>query len=304
MDLKLKIRDTIKDNELIKEGDRVLLALSGGPDSMCLLHILNDLQHMLKFELGALHLNHMIRGKEADADEAFLIEHCRQLGIKLYVEKVDVLSLSRERGRSLEETGRDVRYEKLRAKLRENNTDSNAAPEDLYDKIAVAHNKNDQAETVLMRIIRGTGVKGLCGMDYKKDDIIRPLLDTGRPEIEAYCKANSLKPRFDKTNGETEYTRNKVRLELLPYLAGFNPNIIDSLVRLADSARDNEKNEFAKVVTTAFSEAGLKEDIGAVHINSLYKASRKNIGGKIIEFPHGYKAVIKSGKIYIQKPES
>lgn len=289
MDLKLKVRDTIKDNALIQSGDRVLLALSGGPDSLCLLHILNDLKGMLGFELSALHLNHMIRGAAADEDEAFLTEHCKSLGVPLFAEHADIPALSKQSGKSLEETGREVRYKLLKEKG--------------FDKIAVAHNKNDQAETVLMRILRGTGVKGLAAMEYKREDgIIRPLLDTERAEIEKYCKENNLNPRIDKTNEETDYTRNKIRLELIPILKEYNPNIIDGLARLADSARDDEKSEFAKVVVTAFNEAGLTEDISAVHINSLYKAHKKNVGGKIIEFPHGYKAVIKSGKIYIEKP--
>ena len=290
MDLKLKIRDTIKENGLIKRGDRVLLALSGGPDSLCLLHVLNDLQSMLGFSLSALHVNHCIRGEAADADEAFLIEHCRALGVELFTERVDVPALAKESGKTEEECGRDIRYKLLKAKG--------------FDKIAVAHNKNDQAETVLMRIIRGTGVKGLAGMEYMREDgVIRPLLDTDRAEIEKYCEDNNLNPRIDATNSETEYTRNKIRLELIPYLKEYNPNIIDSLTRLSNSARDDEKNEFAKVVVTAFNEAGLTEDISAVHINSLYKAAKKNVGGKVIEFPHGYKAVIKNGRIYIEKPK-
>ena len=290
MDLKLKVRDTIKDNELIAQGDKVLLALSGGPDSLCLLHILHDLQGMLNFSLSALHVNHCIRGAAADADEAFLLEHCKELGVELFTERVDVPALAKESGKTEEECGRDVRYRLLKEKG--------------FDKIAVAHNKNDQAETVLMRIVRGTGVKGLAGMEYKREDgVIRPLLDVERAEIEKYCEDNKLEPRIDSTNSETEYTRNRIRLELIPYLQKYNPNIIDSLTRLADSARDDEKNEFAKAVVTAFNEAGLTEDIGAVHINALYRASRKNVGGKIIEFPHGYKAVIKNGKIYIEKPE-
>lgn len=287
MDLKLKVRDTIKDNELIQKGERVLLALSGGPDSLCLLHILNDLSGMLGFELSALHLNHMIRGSAADEDEAFLKEHCSALGVPLFAERADIPSLAAESGKSLEETGRDIRYRLLKEKG--------------FDKIAVAHNKNDQAETVLMRILRGTGVRGLAAMEYKREDgIIRPLLDTERSEIEQYCRDKNLSPRMDKTNEETDYTRNRIRLELLPALKEYNPNIIDSLCRLADSARDDEKSAFAKVVVAAFDEAGLKEDIGAVHINSLYKAHKKNVGGKIIEFPHGYKAVIKNGRIYIE----
>lgn len=290
MDLKLKVKHTIEEYEMIKKGQTVVLGLSGGPDSLCLLHILYSLQKSLDFKLSAIHVNHMIRGEAADADQAFVQEYCEKLNVPLKVYKLDIPAIAKEKGISDEQAGREARHQLLR--------DAGA------DRIALAHNKNDQAETVFMRILRGTGVKGLAAMDFvRQDGIIRPLLGIEREEIENYCRENNLQPRIDLSNFENDYTRNKIRNELLPILKEYNPAIIDSLSRLAESAKDDERNEFAKVVVTAFSEAGLKEDIGAVHINALYKAAKKNVGGKIIEFPHGYKAVIKNGKVWIEKPD-
>lgn len=289
MDLKLKIKQTIEEEELITKGDKVLLGLSGGADSMCLLHILNELKSPLGFTLSALHVNHMIR-EEANEDEARLTQLCREWDVPFEAVRVDVPAYAKEKRLSTEDAGRRIRREKLF---------SGGA-----DKIAMAHNKNDQAETVLMRIIRGTGVRGLAAMEYKTEEgIIRPLLDTERAEIEKYCADKNLKPLMDKTNLQADYTRNKIRLEILPALQELNPGITDALVRLADSAREDEKSIFARVVMTAFAEAGLESDIGSKHINALYKATKKNVGGKIIEFPRGYKAVIKNGKVNIIYPK-
>ncbi len=289
MDLKLKIKQTIEEHDLITKGDKVLVGLSGGPDSLCLLHILNELKELLGFTLSAFHVNHMIR-EEADKDEAWLTQLCKEWEIPFESVKVDVPAYAKENRLSTEDAGRRIRREYLFSRG--------------ADKIAIAHNKNDQAETVLMRIIRGTGVRGLCAMEYKTPEgIIRPLLDTERDEIEKYCVEKKLNPLIDKTNFQTDYTRNKIRLEILPALQELNPGVIDALVRLADSAREDEKSIFARVVTTALAEAGLETDIGSKHINALYKATKKNTGGKIIEFPRGYKAVIKNGKVNIIYPK-
>ena len=310
MDLKLRVRKTIEEHSLIEKGDRVVLGFSGGPDSLCLLFILNQLQSVFDFRLSALHVNHKIRGKAAEEDAAFAREFCEKLGVPFTLVEADVPKLSRELGKTEEEAGRDVRAEALKKCG--------------ADKIALAHNRDDQAETVLMRIIRGTGVHGLCAMEYKRaDGIIRPLLDAQKSEILKYCEANGLSPRIDATNSETEYTRNKIRLELLPYLKeNYNPNMVEALIRLsenaskddaalsriADGIQTNSVKElaaldeavFSRVVQRMFKDAGLCEDISAVHINALRSAVLKNYGGKVIEFPHGYIAEIKKGKVLIK----
>jgi len=312
MDLKLKVRKTIQKNELINEGSSVVLGLSGGPDSVCLLSILCDLQKSLKFKLYAFHVNHSIRGKEADADEKYAKKLCEELNVPFSSVKIDVPALSKKYNKTEEEMGRLVRFSELVLYADSVNA----------EHIALAHNKNDQAETVLMRILRGTGVHGLCAMDYKREDgIIRPLLDCEKSEIEAYCKEKKLNPRIDKTNKETEYTRNKIRLKLMPQLTEYNPSIVDALVRLSNSAKDDDKalNSlaeemkttsvkelakmddalFSRVVVFLFKEEGLTEDISSVHINSLRKAVLNNVGGKVIQFPQKYRAEISKGKVKI-----
>ena len=155
-----KVIDYIRENEIIKQGDKILVALSGGPDSVCLLHILYRLKDTFNLKLGAIHINHMLRGEEADNDEKYIIKLCDELGINHYVKRINIEYVARDTNVSLEVAGRNERYkafEKIREKYE-------------YDKIAVAHNANDQAETVLMRIMRGTGLEGLTGIKSKRID--------------------------------------------------------------------------------------------------------------------------------------
>ena len=174
---------TIFEKKMINKGDRILAAVSGGADSVCMLHVLNRLKSIIGFDVYCAHLNHNLRGEAADADEKFVIELCGRLGIPVFTKSVDVESLAKEKKMPLEEAGRFARYEffdELSQRYR-------------ITKTATAHNKNDNAETVLMRILRGTGIDGLGGISYEREDgIIRPLLDVSRVEIEEYCKENKL----------------------------------------------------------------------------------------------------------------
>ncbi|MEN8079275.1 tRNA lysidine(34) synthetase TilS [Clostridioides difficile] len=228
-----KVINYIRDNKLIQEEDKVLVALSGGPDSVCLLHILYKLKKVLNIELGAIHINHMLRGEDSDNDEKYIGQLCDELGINYYVKRIDIECISKNTNVSLEVAGRNERY-KAFEEIRKNNN---------YNKIAVAHNSNDQAETILMRMMRGTGLEGLTGIKAKrKDGVIRPILCLNRSEIERYCKENNLNPRIDASNYERVYSRNKVRLDILPYMKeNFNKDIIDTLNRMAlILQKDNE----------------------------------------------------------------
>ncbi len=225
------VKKTITDNSLIKKGDKILVALSGGADSVCLLHVLSTLKEELKINVAAAHLNHMIRGREADSDEAYAAELCTKLGIHFYAERVDVPLISKRDGISEELAGRQERYAFFERLCKKHS----------FTKTATAHNRNDRAETVLMRVIRGTGIDGLCSIKYKRDDnVIRPLLDVKREDIENYCAENSLKYCTDSTNAETIYTRNKIRAELIPFIEkNFNPKVIDSLCSLAENSTED-----------------------------------------------------------------
>ncbi|ERI91472.1 tRNA(Ile)-lysidine synthetase [Clostridiales bacterium oral taxon 876 str. F0540] len=212
---------------MFSAGDKVIVAVSGGPDSMCLLHILYSLKEELNIKLYAAHVNHCLRGEEADKDEEYVKEFCRKHDIECFSRKIDINKLAQERGLSSESAGREARYEFFDELL----TSLNA------QKIALAHNANDQAETVLMRIIRGTGMEGMVGIKPVRENIfVRPIINIRRESIEVYCNENNLSPRIDKSNLENIYARNKVRLELLPYIRdNFNSDIVTSLNRLAET---------------------------------------------------------------------
>lgn len=220
---------TIKENKMLEENDKVIVAVSGGPDSMCLLHILNTYKDKLKISIAVAHVNHCIRGEEADKDEYFVEKFCERLNIEFYSIKIDVNKLSLEKNISSEMAGRTARYEffeNIKNKIGAN-------------KIALAHNANDQAETILMRIMRGTGIDGIIGIKPVRDKVyIRPLINVNREKIEAYCKEHDLNARIDKTNLQSIYARNKVRLELIPYIKeNFNKDIVATLNRLSDTVR-------------------------------------------------------------------
>lgn len=228
-----KVIDYIKENELIQQNDKILVALSGGPDSVCLLHILYELKNKFNLTLGAIHINHMLRGKEADNDEKYIGKLCDELGINHYVKRINIEYVAKSENVSLEVAGRNERYkafEEIKTKYE-------------YNKIAVAHNSNDQAETILMRVMRGTGLEGLTGIKAKREDgIIRPILCLNREEIEKYCEEKRLNPRIDASNYERIYSRNKIRLDILPYMKEhFNKDIIDTLNRMTILLqKDNE----------------------------------------------------------------
>ena len=327
------VLQTIKEHELIQAGDKVVLGLSGGPDSLCLLDILAKLQPKLKFKLYAVHVNHKIRGEEADADMNAVIEMCKDLLVPITVKVADIPAMAKEAGIGEEEAGRKVRYATFEAKAKQLKTQF----PDANVKIAVAHNKDDQAETVLMRILRGTGVHGLAAMEYiREDGLIRPLLDVARSDIEEYCQQNGLEPRIDSTNQDLQIIRNRLRLRLIPVLEReFNPNLKEGLVRLAESAREDDSFIYSeartflpkmnlandwdcmprtqlvnmnpavakRVIKLMFERAGMKQDFTAVHINNLLEAAKKD-GPATIEFADGYKAILEYDNVYFKGPNS
>lgn len=225
-----KVLKNIIDHKMVESGDTVLAAVSGGPDSMAMLMCLVDLRERLGCRLVIAHVNHGVRGKLADRDQQFVEETARRLHIPYHTINVDMVAHGKELGISSEEAGRLLRYNFFRQVLAG------------YGKgrIAVAHNMNDQAETVLFRIMRGTGIDGIKGMSFNQDDIIRPLLNITREEIESYIREHDIETVEDHTNLETVYTRNRIRLELLPYIMeNFNPNIIEGLFRMSLLAADD-----------------------------------------------------------------
>ncbi|GAB1475992.1 tRNA lysidine(34) synthetase TilS [Bacillota bacterium] len=317
-----KVRKTIEKNGLIERGDGIVVGLSGGPDSVCLISVLNDMAGEWDLLLKTVHINHCLRGDDADGDQHYTEELCRKLGIQCYVFRYDVNALSAKLKITSEEAGRQVRYEAFEKIRRDMGASTGIDAQKV--KIAVAHNMNDQAETLLMRIIRGTGTEGLAGMEYSRDGIIiRPLLDVTRDEIEEYCKELNLQPRTDHSNMEPLYTRNRIRLELLPLLKNeYNVNIVSALSRLARIAGEDRdyfqtrleamqgiakhdeeaglcrigREDYGKLhpalgkrlLSAEFKEMGLIQDITAVHLDGADNLMRRGKAGDRMDFPRKY----------------
>lgn len=322
--LKEEIINTIKKYNLIKENDSIVIGVSGGPDSICLLHILNEIRNELNFKIYVAHINHMIR-EEADEETEYVKDFCENLGIECYIKRIDVVEIANNLKKGTEETGRQIRYEFFSEILEKTNS----------NKIATAHNNNDKVETILMNILRGSGTSGLKGIEAIRDDkYIRPLINTSREEIEEYCDINKLNPKIDKSNNENIYTRNKIRNVVIPYIKQeFNPNIIKTINRLSEVA--NEENEYLnKVTENEFNNLLLEKGnnsyvlnlkkfnslelvikrrvilytvnellastigIEKVNIDDIIKLCNNNIGNKYLKPIKNLKVLVKKGKIF------
>ena len=324
--LKDEVLKTIKTYNLINKGDKIVIGVSGGPDSICLLHVLNSLRQELEIELYVAHINHMIR-KVADDETKYVQDFCKNFGIECFIKKEDIIRLAKEQKKGTEEVGRNVRYEFFNEILEKTNS----------NKIATAHNSNDRAETVILNILRGSGLSGLKGIEPKREDkYIRPLINTSRDNIEAYCKENNLKPKYDESNNENIYSRNKVRNEIIPYIKKeFNKNIIQTINRLADVA--TEENEYLRKITKQeYEKIATKENdiiilnlkkfnnlelvikrriilytinevlhttngIEKVNIDDIIKLCSNNVGNKYLTPIKEIKIYVKKGKIYFIK---
>ena len=329
--MKDEILQTIKKYNLIKNGDSIVIGVSGGPDSICLLHVLNELKGELNFKIYVAHINHMIR-KEADEETEYVKNFCKNLGVECFTKKIDVVKIAKKLKMGTEETGRKIRYDFFEEVLKSTNS----------NKIATAHNNNDKVETVIMNILRGSGISGLKGLDpIRENKFIKPLIETSREEIESYCKENKLDPRIDKSNNENIYTRNKVRNCVIPYIKEeFNPNILKTINRLSEVA--TEENEYLnKITVQAFNETnvevapngdteknkeialdlkkfnklelvikrrlilytinellGTTEGIEKINIDDIIKLCNNNIGNKFLKPTKNIKILVKNKKIF------
>jgi tRNA(Ile)-lysidine synthase len=289
-----RIRDIVRRHRLLEPGDRVIIGLSGGPDSVTLSHLLPEIAP----EFGAIvaglaHLNHQLR-PSADEDEQFCRQLAERLGLPLDVERADVRAAAREARTSLEDGARRVRYAFLRrVALRRD-----------AGRIAVAHNRNDQAETVLFRLFRGAGTRGLAAMRPRVRGAIRPLLDTPRMEIERFLADEGAVAgigfRVDPTNADVKIPRNRIRHELLPYLARhFGPGVVDVLARQATLAREDA--DWLEQVATETAPSLVLEEVGggvtieiapllalppALGRRVLRQALIRGAGGRFLGFAH------------------
>lgn len=212
---------------------------------------------MLNIEINVAHINHMIR-KDAILDEEYVKKYCEKYNFKLYIKHAEVLKIASDTKKGVEETGRKVRYVFFEQVL--NETSSN--------KIAIAHNSNDNAETVIMNLIRGSAISGLKGIEPKREEkYIRPLIDCERSQIEKYCEENNLNPRIDESNFENEYTRNKIRNICIPYIKKeFNPNIINTIKRLSETVSE-EENYMQEQTIKAYNNLIISESKEEIELN-------------------------------------
>ena len=295
----------------MEDGTHIVLGLSGGPDSVCLFDVLLELSAVKNFRIHPVHVNHKFRPGDAERDQEYVEELCRQRGLTCRTFTVDCNALAREKGLTSEEAGRKARYDaffetaqeiaqeltqgfaqgfvqELAGELEQHYTQEPSMPGTDKIAIAVAQNANDQAETILFRMLRGTGTDGLAGIAYKRYErgfaIVRPLLDVPRDEIEKYCEERNLSPRIDNTNNEAIYARNKIRLELLPMLREkFNPNIIETINRLGKNAAA-DKDYLAQQARDAYEEAledadgrNCTVEVTTAKLDRMHKAVRMRV---------------------------
>lgn len=243
-----EVKTTIQKHNMFDYNDTVVIGVSGGADSVMLLHCLNSIKEEYNLTLLVAHVNHKIRKDTAERDALFVENLCKELGVKFYLREVPIPQLAKEHNMTEEEMGRKVRYDFF----------SELAGKE--GKIATAHNANDNVETVLMRFMRGTGIKGLSGIPYVRENIVRPILDISREDIEKYIEENELTHITDETNFESVYTRNKIRLELIPFMKeNFNPNLINTVNSNITSYKE-DSDYFDKETDKLFDNFVKKED--------------------------------------------
>ena len=280
--LEEKISQTIKKFDMLSFNDRVLIGVSGGPDSVTLLNVLLSLKKRYNLSFFIAHLDHMLRGEESDEDANFVKNLAKELGLPCEVKSRNLTEIAQKEHLTLEEAARKYRYKfylETTKKFKAN-------------KIALGHNADDQVETILMRFLRGTGLEGLMGIPPVRGKIIRPLIECSREEIEEYCKENKIEYRVDSSNKEIVYFRNKIRLELLPLLSqGYNKNIKDITLRLRNII--SEVSAYLKQETELFfKEVARRENPETVIIDlkkftSLPLALKRRIIRKSIEVVKG-----------------
>lgn len=264
-----KVRDTLFEHGMLKEGDRVIAAVSGGADSMALLCFLLSIREEFSLSLSVCHVNHLLRGEEADRDENFVREFCKKNSIPFYLLRCDVKALAEEKGIGFEECGRNVRYDFFKE----------TAEKLGGAKIATAHTLSDRCETLIFNLARGTSPASVSSIAPVRENIIRPLIDCTREEIEDYLSSISQPFMTDSTNSDTEYTRNFIRAEIIPKLKSLNPSLEASMKNLFDlSFEDNDY--FSKKVCNFLSKAQGENGVDS----SLFLKEDKALMRRIIAY--------------------
>lgn len=318
-----KVARTIGEHSLIQKGDRIVVAISGGADSVCLSDILNNLKDKLEINISACHFNHRLRGEESESDQQFVENFCHQRGIELILGSAPDKNLYKN-----EESAREARYSFFEKILEEGRG----------DKVALAHNLNDNSETLLLRLIRGAGLRGLGSIPFSRQKkFIRPLLSLSRQEIESYLKEKKIGFCQDSSNFNRKFSRNKVRLDLIPLLLKLNPNFLETAGHAAVQIQEdydyirNQTEEIFKNTATisgktkieidrtkwlklhpAMQRSLIREsisrfdtllDITQKQIDEVMALVNRGIGGKRKLLPHSLQIEVRSGKIVVSKTD-
>ncbi len=321
-----QVKHNILEQNLLDQNSKIIVGVSGGADSVCLLKVLLEIKDEFNLTLYAVHVNHGLRGCEADKDQSYVEELCKDWEIPVKTYFIDIRALSKKLSISEEEAGREARYKLFNKVLK--STDSNY--------IAVAHNRDDQAETVMLNILRGAGLDGLCGMSMKQGNIIRPLLNISRNQISEYLRNNSIHYCTDSSNVSSEYARNRVRNELFPEirrLFGINP--VNQLFRLSNLVGEDRdlldqvsKSSYDAVVLSdednvELSAAGLRslsnaiakriirlawerinssrKNLESVHVDQIITLCQNNRTGKKVKLKNGIEVLLSYDRLIFTK---
>lgn len=309
------ILDYINKNQMLKAGDRVVVGLSGGPDSVCLLFVLWELKSQLGIEVQALHVHHGIRGAEADRDEEFCRSICEAHGIRFDSVHVDAVAKSKLEAMSLEEAARVLRYDAL------SKVDA--------DKIAIAHNADDNSETVIFNMCRGCGIDGLKGIVPVRDKIIRPLLCVRKPDILSFLADAGIDYIYDSTNSDTDYSRNSIRSNILPRLSEINDSAIEHIFSMTEKLEevtnyfDAIVEEFLGVnlsaagidISALLKEKRLIQKLIIKRFLSMYMPDEKDVAEshilntldicgagpeRYVDLPHGRRVTSSAGRLFVE----
>ncbi|WP_454943483.1 tRNA lysidine(34) synthetase TilS [Fusobacterium hwasookii] len=266
MELFREILNINKKYNLIENNDNIVVGFSGGPDSVFLVEMLKKLQCFFNFKIYLVHINHLLRGEDADSDENFSFEYAKKNNLEIFIKRIPVKKIAKEIGKTLEEVGREERYKFF---------------SEIYEKvgankIATAHNKDDQIETFLFRLTRGTSLQGLEGIKTKNNNIIRPISEIYKKDILEYLNKNEIQYKIDKTNFENEFTRNSIRLDLIPFIEErYNIKFKDKIFSLIEEIRENNQNNSLNLSDYTDS----KNRILLEKIKFLSNFDRKNLLG-------------------------